>query len=221
MNEAQLITVAGKDALAELDRLRGQYSSTGLYPILLGDAEDHERILEGLDKPPNVAATLEQSHRINPACWFREKSAAEPDYHQDEEGEWPKFPPEELGIVTHLDVVTQQPKNEVLIGLWRVAASWELFAHLDWGAWNGCPAPAEQCAIHRYWGSVYGAEVVSITSAIVQCMVRRPPHDRDTSLRLAREQYVYCYDIVEQGVGSIAVLAAGLLGSRYWYFWWD
>ena len=217
----RLVTVSGSHAIAELDRLRGLYQSTGLYPILLGDAEDHTRIMDTLDESADVTATLDESRKIDPVRWFREKPKSEPELYQSEEGEWPASPPEELGIITHQDVLTRKPKKEVLIGLLKVAAPWEVFAQLNWGGWNDCPFPAEHCAIHGYWASLYGAEVVSITGDVVQCVVTRPPSDRDASLRLAREQYVYCYDIVEQGVQSIAALAAGLTNSRYWYFWWD
>jgi hypothetical protein len=31
----------------------------------------------------------------------------------------------------------------------------------------------------------------------------------------------YCPDIVEQGVESVSALAAHLLDSPLWYFWWD
>jgi hypothetical protein len=40
-------------------------------------------------------------------------------------------------------------------------------------------------------------------------------------MALAWEQYWYCLDIVDQGVGSVSALAATLLNSTYWYFWWD
>jgi hypothetical protein len=68
---------------------------------------------------------------------------------------------------------------------------------------------------------MWGAEVASVTGDIVQCFVARPPQDATAAMAVAHEQYIYCYDIVEQGTQTIAALAAGLVGSRYWYFWWD
>jgi hypothetical protein len=41
------------------------------------------------------------------------------------------------------------------------------------------------------------------------------------SRQLAQEQYAYCEDIVEQGTGSLANLAATLLDAPTWHFWWD
>jgi hypothetical protein len=40
-------------------------------------------------------------------------------------------------------------------------------------------------------------------------------------MAVAREQYAYCPDIVDQGVGSIGELAAEHVCSPSWYFWWD
>jgi len=48
----------------------------------------------------------------------------------------------------------------------------------------------------------------------------RPP-TREAALELAREQYVYCSDIVDQGVQTLSALAAVLMQSAWWYFWWD
>lgn len=217
MSPFELVTVPGKNALAELERLRARYPATGLYPILFGDAEDYQLISEGMEDASDASLVLEQSRRIDPLQWLREKLPIEP----DEDGEWPEEAGDEMGIRTHLDILSREPKKETVIGLLKVAAPWEVFAYLNWGGWNDCPFPAEHCAPHRYWASQYGAEVVSITGDVVQCTVSRPPTDRESSLRLAREQFCYCYDIVEQGTETIAALAAGLMNSNCWYFWWD
>ncbi len=51
--------------------------------------------------------------------------------------------------------------------------------------------------------------------------VKQRPQTREAAIDLAREQYVYCNDIVDQGVGTLSVLAAVLMESDWWYFWWD
>jgi hypothetical protein len=40
-------------------------------------------------------------------------------------------------------------------------------------------------------------------------------------LRLAREHYLYCNDVVDQGTNDLSTLAALLAASDWWYFWWD
>ena len=94
-------------------------------------------------------------------------------------------------------------------------------AFLRYGGWNACPHPQVHAAVWRYWQQEYGVELVSARFDTLEFRVARPPGDRQQALDLAREQYAYCNDIVDQGVGSLANLAALLMESRYWYFWWD
>jgi hypothetical protein len=51
--------------------------------------------------------------------------------------------------------------------------------------------------------------------------VQRRPPTREAALELAREQYVYCSDIVDQGVQTLSAFAAALMENDWWYFWWD
>jgi hypothetical protein len=209
-----LIRVAGKDAPAEIDRLLAQSASTGLYPILFHEGEDWESIRETIEDADGIAAILDRSRSIDPSSRFRGVPGAEV-------GEWPYSPVEPTGLEAHLDLRELRPKDEVVIRLMKLDASWQAFAHLRWGGWNDCPTAEEHCAVHRDWSSRFGSEVVCIVSDVVQCRVARPPQDRTASLDLAREQCAYCPDLGYQGTGMIARLAASLLGAEYWYFWWD
>jgi hypothetical protein len=223
MKDVQVITVAGGDALTELDRLRSEYAKTGLYPIILGSPEDYRRIEDIIGDESDPAAILKESESINAEEWFRAQpqfGAGELDEGEDE-FDFEEAQGAKLEIITHRDILTGQPKPEVLIGLFKVAAPWEAFAMLDWGNWNESPSSAAHCAIQRYWAKQYGSEVVSITSDVVQCTVARPPQNLEASRQLALEQYCYCGDIVDQGTGTVERLAAGLLDSKVWYFWWD
>jgi hypothetical protein len=100
------------------------------------------------------------------------------------------------------------------------ASSPEVAAHLHWGCWNDNPCPDEHVAILRHWQATYDAELVSLGEQM-ELRVGAPPTEWDDALRLAREMYVYCYDIVDQGVGSIEALAHLLRNGRSWFFWWD
>ncbi|XZE21496.1 DUF4253 domain-containing protein [Pirellulaceae bacterium SH449] len=216
------IEVAGEKAIAEMQRLRSEFPDTGLWPILLGDDEELERIEDCLeDSSESPAEILSASNAIDANAWFVARTLEDPELYQCEEGDWPYVEPGEIGIVTHLDLSGSKPKKKVHIGLLPVIHSFESFAQLNWGGWNDCPFPKEHCAIHRYWKEKYGSEVVSVTGDIVQCFVANPPRDRAMAMALAREQYKYCYDIVDQGTGTIAALAASLLNAKTWYFWWD
>lgn len=56
---------------------------------------------------------------------------------------------------------------------------------------------------------------------MVGCWVPRPPRDRVEAKALAREQYLYCADIMEQGTNTLVKLASALLDAEAWFFWWD
>jgi hypothetical protein len=75
--------------------------------------------------------------------------------------------------------------------------------------------------LHRSWQERFGAEITGMSGDTVEGLVRNPPRDGKAALDLAREQYCYCTDIVDQGCESISNLAATLLNSPYWYFWWN
>lgn len=222
MSEIHVIKVSGEDAIDELNQMREQFPVTGEYPLLLGDDEDLEMIQEGIEDADDVETILEACQHITAEeCFQRWLNAPERGLSLEAEEDWPDATETEMGLITHLDLNSGEPKEEVLIGGLKVQNSWEAFATLAWGGWNECPQPAEHCAVHRHWAEKYGAEVVSITGDVVQCIVTRPPETRAAALALAREQYAYSPDIVEQGTESLAALAAGLLNSEYWYFWWD
>ena len=99
---------------------------------------------------------------------------------------------------------------------------WEVFAYLPFGGWNECPATKEHMAVAKYWFEKYGAVPALMTPDVLEYTI---PFGTSVpswqALDLALEQYAYCNDIVDQGVGTIGALADGLMKSHNWYFWWD
>lgn len=81
--------------------------------------------------------------------------------------------------------------------------------------------PHVHVAILKYWYERWGAEVVAATAGDLELRVLRPPRTQAAALELAKEQYRYCRDLVDQHTGSVAVLAKLLLDSSVWSFWWD
>jgi hypothetical protein len=82
-------------------------------------------------------------------------------------------------------------------------------------------APEEHVALMRFWQRCFGAEVVGITRDVVEMWVGRPPANKIDALKLAKQQYLYCQDIVDQGTQTLESLAASLLDGTSWFFWWD
>ena len=94
-------------------------------------------------------------------------------------------------------------------------------AHLFWGGWNANPDPEYHIAAWRSWRDRYGAYLIGLTSDALIFSVDRRPGDRSEAFMLAKELYEYCPDIVDQGMGTITNLAALLMVSNAWFFWWD
>ena len=59
------------------------------------------------------------------------------------------------------------------------------------------------------------------TEDVIEMRVMQPPTDPSAAQTLAREQFLYCSDIVQQAVGTTRALASMLQGGTAWYFWWD
>lgn len=97
---------------------------------------------------------------------------------------------------------------------------WEVFAWLPFGGWNDCPDSEDMMAVFQYWYEKYGAVPACIGFDTLECIVPKPVSEAD-AMALAKEQYAFCSDIVEQGMGSISALAEELKQSTVWYFWWD
>jgi hypothetical protein len=98
----------------------------------------------------------------------------------------------------------------------------EIPSVLGWGAFNACPAPEEHVAVLRYWRQRYGAQLQAMTNDILELVVASPPRTFEDALPLARQQYAYANDIVDQGEHpTVGALAAALIDSPRWHFWWD
>lgn len=218
----ELHKVPGHLALEKLAELQGQ--QTGIA-ILLGDAESFERMQETLeeDDSGSVEALIAEAEEINAADWLQQRLESDPEYFSTEDGDWPGE--DELGdgmcITAHCDVLTGEPYAEVFLTVVPAALAWMAPCYLIQGGWNECPYPHEHAALFKHWQEKYGATVACWADDVIEMQVTRPPTTREEALKLAREHYLYCPDIVDQGVESVAGLAALLLNGRVWYFWWD
>ncbi|MGN1403300.1 MAG: DUF4253 domain-containing protein [Ruminococcus sp.] len=97
---------------------------------------------------------------------------------------------------------------------------WEVMAWVPFGGWNACPMPEDAMAVLKHWYEKYGAVPGCIGHDTLELYVLHPVGE-EAAMELAREQFMFCEDIVYQGVGSVPALAKGLEQSTVWYFWWD
>lgn len=225
-DDIRLLSVSGVEAEATWRKLRSLVEVTGRWPVMLGGQESlemHEENLElaGAEDEGETGAVLRKAGKLDAEGWLRREerkwSRLLADYSK---GDWPPVvSPMKLTIAR--DILTGEPCPEVFLALLPTTVSWEAPAYLRFGGWNACPHPEEHVALFRRWHELYGAEIAGISTDVLEASVSRPPKDRESALQLAREQMLYCDDIVTQGVGLLPGLAAHLLGSSAWYFWWD
>ena len=100
---------------------------------------------------------------------------------------------------------------------------WMVFAYLPFGGWNDCPDTAALMAVSKYWHERHGAVPAVLTYDTLEYSVPAPIEPQERALDLAKEQYAFCADIIEQGTPGMSVtrLARNLRQSNIWYFWWD
>lgn len=221
----ETVVVAGKDAFESCLDLRDR--AEGLFtPVILGnvgDANDLGILLEGMELNESTPdEILEAANAIEVESFIAQRLEMEDDeFGGVEEGEWPQEANPSSEITGPLDLVTGKPHRSVGICKVPTADSWEVPAYLAFGGWNECPAPEEHVAMLRYWHEKYGAELITLTNDVLECTVSRPPVDAAEAMLLAKEQFVYCPDVVYQGTQTLAALAASLLHGKTWFFWWD
>jgi Domain of unknown function (DUF4253) len=136
-------------------------------------------------------------------------------------GEWQAEPSTSPGLLVAYDALTHQPLPKVYIVLIPTDDPTTVPAHLHWGGWNACPSAEYHVAALRHWRDHYGAELVGLEMDTLNVRVTRKPADRGEALELARVQYAYCNDIVDQGTDTLRALATELMAHDWWFFWWD
>ena len=137
-------------------------------------------------------------------------------------GEWPADA--QIAMAPGLTLASEsggKPLGKVHILLIPTSEGAAVPAYLRWGGWNECPAPEYHVVALRSWHERYGAELVAIGGDVIELRVKRRPADRAEALALASEMFTYDEDIVSQGTLTLSVLAATLMASDWWFFWWD
>jgi hypothetical protein len=221
-----LLTTHGKDAMPLWRQLRSLVPETGHWPVLLGTEEDLEMHLDGLEEVFEETSTselLRVAGRIDPVEWLAKRGEIEA---PEQPEPWPIHAASTGGVrdeqfTIPTDIVTGTPHPEVFVALVPTPHGWEVPAYLRFGNWDSCPEPEAHVALWQRWHAQYGAKIVGISHDVVEAYVSQPPTDRAAAEALAREQYLYCDDIVSQGCGTLTRLASLLLNRGSWYFWWD
>jgi Domain of unknown function (DUF4253) len=214
-------SVPGERAIATWRDLKGPASSLGYWPVVLGERKNLAQLVQWLDSEhaENSAAALERGANLDALQFFALRGK---EFSGEPHGEWPASAQPMTEFTLPRPILRPSVFHErVDLGLVSTPNSWEVPAKLSIGGWNECPGPEEHVSVLRYWNRSYGAEFVGYSGDVIELQVSERPGSREEAMKLAHEQYCYCSDIVEQGIGTIENLAAALLVSEVWYFWWD
>lgn len=111
--------------------------------------------------------------------------------------------------------------EEVILFRVPVKKPWEVVAWLPMGGWNECPCAEEMMAVAKYWYEKHGAIIATMSHDVLEFYVPNEVKDSEQAMELAKEMYSFCPDCVDQGVGTIGELYAGIKKSNVWFFWWD
>lgn len=228
------VTVSGIDALTEWEKLK---SAGRGWPVIVGGDDDLERIADQFTMAdPDVSGVsipgmelrspkdiLLAAANLDFPNDFKKWSGA---YQEGDlkapEGDWPgKVDSGPRGPSVATDIVSGKFHDRVHILLIPTDKGWEVPAFLRWGDWNACPPPEYHVAALRAWHSNFAADLIGMNGDTMNLRVASRPKNRSSAMKLAREQYGYCPDIIDQGVGTVSALAATLMSSEWWYFWWD
>jgi hypothetical protein len=197
-------------------------------PVVLGNDKSLEILMETLSARTTeaVADIIRSAERLrHPEDRARQYLLqSDPDAMPFESegaevGEWPAAPSASTGLSVAFDVLSRRPLQRVHIALVPTDDWTTIPAHFLWGGWNECPAPEYHVAALRSWRDRFDAELVGLTFDVMNVRVGRRPDSRGDALTLAREQYLYCNDIVDQGVETLSALAAYLMADEWWYAW--
>jgi hypothetical protein len=216
------ISVPGERAEDTLLQMRVELEPLGLLPVIVGEKESASRLTEIWDDDFSFDWSLRLALETKPETWFQLRIDDDPEAFASLTDA--EFYPKGAAPMTHLQAgfhFSGKPHKEVFIAQIPTSDYWTIPLHLRFGDWNACPGPSEHAMLSKYWGERYGAKIAALTSDTIEYTVERPPKSLDECTDLAREQYLYCGDIVDQGVGSVPTLAKALQDSSRWFFWWD
>ncbi|MGV8973601.1 MAG: DUF4253 domain-containing protein [Rhodoglobus sp.] len=203
-------------------RVRALHERSGLWPVLFGpDVGDMcMTLLDAKDDYDDVdvlASVVAMTDSDLAELRARRRAGSGTD---SEAPQFAELPSQMRAAPAHFQVADQDGH----VALVPALAGWAVPAILGWsGGVNHEIEPAEHAATLRDWSDRFGAELVSLTGGdqVLELLVAKPPHGPEEALSVAWEQYVYCPDAVDQGVGSVTSLAATQVVSHSWYFWWD
>lgn len=193
--------------------------------IVCGTYEDQNYIEEALQQDlRSPKEIIKAASSIEPLKWLetrREKLESSDIDLEKVTGTWQAESTAKQPFTLATDFATGETVDQLIGAKIKSNQSWKMPAHFKFGDWNSCPAAETHCALWKLWQQKYGAVIVGVSNDVIEAYITKPPTTPEQALELAWQQYLYCPDIVDQGVETVAKLAEVLLNHDCWFFWWD
>jgi len=88
--------------------------------------------------------------------------------------------------------------------------------------WNQAfVSAAPYAAVLRSWEARFGARLLRVGFAEFSVLAQRPPRTLAAAQHLAAEHWAFCHEFGGTGLRDVRGIAASLLTSPIWTFWWD
>lgn len=119
---------------------------------------------------------------------------------------------DENRFTSYWDYSTEKTKPLILAFI-PTENPWEIFAFLPFDDWNDCPDTPNLMAVSKYWYKTYHAAPAVVSHDTFEYILPVPIPKTEV-IEAAVQQFRFCTDIVEQGVGNIGALAEHLRKSN-------
>lgn len=222
------INIDAESSLELRDRVKPIAAKRRLYPIITAD-------MKGIWTPtmhsnPNVVMRPSQAIEATDRgaawdTWYR--SMDDEDFVGNAlDGEWPDNIPvcTESYEIREAGLTSDNPR--VALSFYPGTDPISMLSHIV--SMGDAPQTELIVAYLRQWDARYGIDPISVSSCSIELRVDRSPANRDDAPKLARECMLLCPcligerdDMLGFECDSIPALAAHLMGSTYWIFWWD
>lgn len=98
---------------------------------------------------------------------------------------------------------------------------YEVMAYIPMGGFGECPDNITHVAIAKLWYNEYKAVPFAVGSDGLIFKCDKIIKNEEALEKLALEQYLYCGNIIWQGVETLNNLKNALSDALYWHFWWN
>jgi len=224
------IPVRSKDIEPLWRGCRDLFPETGFWPVASWEHAFQHLEIYGMPSESHLNEVLKKGDSFDLEEWFLKertfwKQRLGPESYEahlaDCHGDWPS---ENKSWYRWSPFFIDPPEGDPCILLVEAAESWHVPAVLGvhWlGGPNGLTEPEVHVGMLKHLHCLYGAELRTLATDSFTVGTTCRPSTKDEAMKLACEFNLYAPDLIGEIVDSLEKLAATLMSTADWFFWWD